>query len=252
MRLTHTACSLLAVATVGGLLLLSAGFATAPAEDLPETIDVAELLETDPGWFYRVHAGIAPPEADPADPAAVPAPETGTIRGSLDSPFARRYPAAVYIDTIEGGQFDAPATNPVMDQVNLRFTPHVLAVLEGSTIDFPNSDQVRHNVYTTKSAACQFNLGTYAEGMSKSVTCDNLGVITLLCNVHAEMSGYIVVAPTPYFATTDSAGEFLIEGVPAGTYSLTFWHQRLASQTVEVTVQANAEVQVEFSGLKRK
>lgn len=252
MRLTRKVCTQLALATVVGLVFLSATFVAAPAEDLPETIDVAELLNTDPDWFYRVHAGIVPTETGPSGSAAVPASETGTIKGSLDSPFARRYPAAVYIDKIEGRQFDAAATHPVMDQVNLRFTPHVLPVLEGSTIDFPNSDQVRHNVYTTRSSVCLFNLGTYAEGMSKSVTCSNLGVTTLLCNVHAEMSGYIVVVPTPYFATTDSAGEFLIEGVPAGTYNLTFWHERLAAQTLDVTVEANAEAEVTFGDLKRK
>lgn len=178
--------------------------------------------------------------------------QAGAIKGVLSSPFARRYAAAVYIVGAEGEQFDPPAVNPVMDQQNLMFTPHVLPVLVGSTVDFPNTDEVRHNVYTTKSSVCQFNLGTYPAGDKKSVTCGNLGVVTLLCNVHAEMSGYIVVCPTPYFATTDERGQFVIEGVPPGTYSLTFWHERLASQTVEVTVQPDAVAHVEFTGLHRK
>lgn len=209
-------------------LLLAGGFA--PAE------------QRDP-----INASIAARSIDATSGA-----QTGTIEGVLSSPFARRYAAAVYIVAAEGEPFAPPAVNPVMDQQNLMFTPHVLPVLVGSTVDFPNSDEVRHNVYTTKSSVCQFNLGTYPAGDKKSVTCGNLGVVTLLCNVHAEMSGYIVVSPTPYFATTDDRGRFVIEGVPPGTYSVTFWHQRLASQSIEVTVQPDAATHVEFTGLRRK
>lgn len=179
-------------------------------------------------------------------------PETGTIRGVLAHRIAQRMPAAVYIAAIEGEQFAPPTLNPVMDQVNLRFTPHVLPVLVGSTIDFPNSDETRHNVYTSNSSACRFNLGIYGDGVVKHVTCDKPGVIMVLCNVHAEMRGLIIVSPTPYFATTDDAGEFVIEGVPPGTYRLTFEHERLASQELEVTVTAGAETYVEFTGLSRK
>lgn len=208
-----------------GTLLLAAGFA--PTEQR-EPIDVSSAA----------HGGG---EA-----------QTGSIEGVLSSPFARRYAAAVYIEGADGEPFQSPAVNPVMDQQNLMFTPHVLPVLVGSTVDFPNSDEVRHNVYTTKSSVCQFNLGTYPAGDKKSVACSSLGVVTLLCNVHAEMSGYIVVSPTPYFATTDNSGRFVIEGVPAGTYSVTFWHERLASQSVEVTVQPDAATHLEFTGLRRK
>lgn len=177
---------------------------------------------------------------------------TGTIRGRLDHAFATRLPAAVYITAIEGESFAPPAVNPVMDQLNLRYTPHVLPVLAGSTIEFPNNDETRHNVYTAKSSVCQFELGLYAAGVVKKVKCDDSGVIMVLCNVHAEMRGFIVIAPTPYFAATDAAGEFVIDGVPPGDYSITFEHERLASQTLPVAVSAGAESQIEFTGLARK
>lgn len=202
-------------------------------------------------------AGFAPTEQrEPIDASSAAhgrgEAQTGSIEGVLSSPFARRYAAAVYIEGADGEPFQSPAVNPVMDQQNLMFTPHVLPVLVGSTVDFPNSDEVRHNVYTTESSVCQFNLGTYPAGDKKSVTCDNLGVVTLLCNVHAEMSGYIVLSSTPYFTTTDDRGWFVIEGVPSGTYSVTFWHQRLAAQIVEVTVRPDTVTHVEFADLRRK
>ncbi len=181
-----------------------------------------------------------------------PVQQTGTIKGILKNPFAKRYPAVVYVTEIEAKRFEPPKTNPVMDQKNLAFTPHVLPVLVGSTIDFPNSDQVRHNVYTTKDSACQFNLGTYPASVVKRITCDRVGVISLLCNVHAEMSGYIVVCPTPYFATTNERGEFSISGVPAGSYKLTFWSERLAATVIEVRVDLGKEADVEFTGLQVK
>lgn len=179
-------------------------------------------------------------------------PQKGTITGTLKNPFARKYPAAVYVADVPGAIFELPKAHPVMDQKNLVFTPHVLPVFVGSTIDFPNSDDVRHNVYTTRDSVCQFNLGTYPAGEVKRVRCDNVGMISLLCNVHAEMSGYIVVSPTPYFATTDTRGEFSIPDVPPGTYRLTFWHEKLASTVVEVAVEPGREAYVEFSGLERK
>jgi len=176
----------------------------------------------------------------------------GAIRGRIDHAFARRLPAAVFITAIEGESFAPPAVNPVMDQVNLRYTPHVLPVLAGSTIEFPNNDETRHNVYTARSSVCQFELGLYPAGVVKQVKCADSGVITVLCNVHAEMRGFIVVTPTPYFAATDAAGEFVIKGVPPGNYSITFEHERLTSQTLPVTITAGAESHVEFTGLARK
>lgn len=179
-------------------------------------------------------------------------PTTGTIKGTLDSPFARRYRAVVFIASPHGADMPPPAVNPVMDQRSLRFEPHVLPALAGSTIDFPNSDEVRHSVYTTDSSSCRFNLGTYPAGEVKRVKCDSPGVIVLLCNVHAEMSGYIVVTPTPYFAVTDERGEYEIPDVPAGQHTLTFWHERLAPQEREVVVTAGATTTLDFTNLTRK
>ncbi len=260
MRFAQKYSPQLTALAVLSLMALSVGFASLPATGQPES-PPSDPQETDPHWLLRPGAPEQPEHRDALlrgirerspSTGLGPIPNTGTIKGILDSPFARRYPAVVYVDEIEGKRFDPPTENPLMDQVNLMFKPHVLPALVGSTVDFPNNDEVRHNVYTTKSSACQFNLGTYAAGESKQVTCTEPGVITLLCNTHAEMSGYIVVVPTPYFATTDNKGEFAIAGVPGGTYRLTFWHERLAPQTLEITVEPDAETYAEFSDLRRK
>ena len=211
-------------------------------------------------------------------PAEQQAAGSGTITGKLKNVFVRKYPAVVYIQGPRTSRPDPkkrpapkqgkkPASrkqvpgkqdpgkirkNPVMDQKNLIFTPRVLPILVGSTVDFPNSDKVRHSVYTTKSSCCKFNLGTYPSGQTKQVKCNKPGVITLLCNVHAEMVGYIVVCPTPHFAVTNRKGEFTITGVPPGKHKLTFWHEKLAPKTLDVTVTTGKGAHVEFKRLKRK
>lgn len=114
-----------------------------------------------------------------------------------------------------------PESSAVMDQRRLRFIPHVLPIVRGTTVSFPNSDAVRHNVFSP-SEACMFNLGTYPPGSVREVTFRRSGVVELLCNVHPEMSAYIVVLDTPYFAKTDRQGHFQITDLLPGNYTLNF------------------------------
>lgn len=147
---------------------------------------------------------------------------------------------AVYIDTIPGKTFDAPAKHVVMDQKHLEFVPHVLVVLKGTTVDFLNSDSTLHNVFWPDiggNKKLAHNLGTWPQGQKKSFTFDNPGAASLLCNVHPEMSGYLLVVPTPYFATTDGSGDFEIKDVPPGKYTLKTWSEegKPISQPVDVS-----------------
>jgi plastocyanin len=143
--------------------------------------------------------------------------------------------AVVYIDSIPGKTFAPPTTPVTLDQVNLRFTPHVLPVLAGTNVAFPNSDPVRHNVFSP-TASWKFNLGTYPRGSTKFRVFDKPGAFTLLCNVHAEMSAYVIVTETPYFAVTDKAGAFTIRHIPPGTYLLKTWHAKARPFTRNITV----------------
>src|SRR5262245_55082374 len=157
--------------------------------------------------------------------------------------------AVVYIDKIPGKTFAAPSTPIPLDQVNLTFVPHVLPVLVGTKVAFPNSDDIRHNVFSPTSWS-KFNLGTYPKSTTKYYVFEKPGTVTLLCNVHAEMSAYVIVTETPYFAVTDRAGKFALKNVPAGNYVLKVWHERAKSLSMPVVVEENRTVVATFE-LKR-
>ncbi|MGC2671287.1 MAG: plastocyanin/azurin family copper-binding protein [Candidatus Acidiferrum sp.] len=146
---------------------------------------------------------------------------------------------AVYVDAIPGKTFEAPKEHPVMDQHKMTFVPHVMVVQQGTTVDFLNSDSVGHNVYwpsISGNKKLAHNMGTWPQGQKKPFQFNDLGVAALLCNVHPEMSGYLIVVPTPYFAVTDKEGSFEIKNLPAGKYTLKTWSEdgKPTRQEIEV------------------
>jgi plastocyanin len=147
---------------------------------------------------------------------------------------------AVYIDAIPDKKFDAPTTKPLIDQNKMTFNPHVVVVQVGTTVEFLNSDPVGHNVYwpsISGNKKLAHNLGTWPKGDKKSFQFNDVGVAGLLCNVHPEMNGYVVVSPTPYFALTDKGGNYEIKNVPPGKYTLKTWSEdgKVTTQAVEVS-----------------
>ncbi len=174
----------------------------------------------------------------------------GEIQGKVTASGIRSAEnIAVYIDAIAGKDFSAPPQHAVMDQRSLKFVPHVLVVLKGTTVDFLNSDNVGHNVFWPSvggNKKLAHNLGTWPQGVKKSFTFNDLGAVPLLCNVHPEMSGYVVVVPTPYLAVTDKEGHYEIKGVPPGTYSLKTWSEEGKPSTQAVTV-ANGPVTADLT-----
>lgn len=155
--------------------------------------------------------------------------------------------AVVYIDKIQSKTFPAPKEHARMDQKNLAFAPHVLPVLAGTTVEFLNSDDVLHNVFCPDKCADKFNLGTWPKGQTKSYTFKEEGcVATLLCNVHPEMEGYVVVVGTPYYAVSAKDGSYSIKDVPAGKYTLKIWHEKLKGQEVSVDVPEKGDATVDF------
>ena len=148
---------------------------------------------------------------------------------------------AVYVDAIPGKKFDPPAQHVTIDQRKMAFVPHVTVVLQGTTVDFLNSDSVGHNVYwpsISGNKKMNHNLGTWPQGQKKSFQFSDLGAAPLLCNVHPEMSGYVVVTPTPYFAVTDKEGNFAIKNVPPGHYDVATWSEEGKPTTQAVDVAA--------------
>ena len=160
--------------------------------------------------------------------------------------------AVVYIEKVGDNKYDAPVEHGIVDQMNLVFIPHVIAVQKGATVDFPNNDLVRHNVFSPPDCCNQFNLGTYDVGASKPVIFDKSCEVPLLCNVHAEMSAFVVVIDNPYFAVTAKDGSYTIDNVPPGAYKMKTWHETLKSEEQEVKVEGGKTVEADFELKKRK
>jgi plastocyanin len=139
----------------------------------------------------------------------------------------------------------------VMDQRNKRFSPRVLPVLVGTTVDFPNNDNTWHNVFS-KSEAREFDLGLYPSGQSRSVTFDKPGVVRILCNVHPRMEAYILVQGHPHFSAADSRGNYRVDAVPLGKYRLEVWHPELGVKTVSFNLAREGEVLGIDIDLKKK
>ena len=165
----------------------------------------------------------------------------GDIEGKISGMNGK---SVVYVDTIAGKAFPAPKDHPVINQKGLMFSPHVVVVQQGTTVDFLNSDTVAHNVFWPSIGGDKKltkNLGTWPKGEKRSFTVDKAGVVPLLCNVHPDMMGYLIVSPTPYFAETDDSGNYKIKDVPDGSYKVVVWHEGAKNQSKPVTVAGGSK-----------
>jgi len=171
----------------------------------------------------------------------------GTISGKVSGVNGE---SVVYVEAIAGKTFPAPTAKPVIDQKGLMFVPHLVVVQQGTTVEFLNSDKVAHNVFWTSvggNKKLTHNLGTWPQGEKRPFKFDNPGAVPLLCNVHPEMSGYVVVSPTPYFAVSDKLGEYKIENVPDGSYTVTAWHEGAKNQSKPVAVAGDTKADFTLS-----
>jgi len=115
-----------------------------------------------------------------------------------------------------------PQGRVVLDQRNLRFSPQVLVVRVGTTVDFPNDDRVFHNVFSFHNGKV-FDLGLYPVGATRPVKFDEAGLSRIFCNIHPNMAAYVMAVDSPYFARADESGAFTIPAVPAGSYTYHAW-----------------------------
>jgi len=168
----------------------------------------------------------------------------------------------VYVVKAPGISTDLSNVNFIMDQKNLTFLPHILPVLAGSTVNFPNYDKVAHNVFSL-SRTKKFNLGSYKPGTTKTILFDKPGIVELRCDVHAEMGAYIMVMKNPYWAVSDAKGNFKIpdpayldqhgiKGVPdlpPGKYVIKTWHEKLKTvkKVVEVTEKGKTTLRLDLT-----
>ncbi len=236
-----------------------------PPMDNYEEVE-AKILELKEELSYKNKQSAKKTEAHVKNP--------GTIEGqvrveTLHSEIAERHSedTIVYLENVPGYAYQPvikrhaikvghiaftkekglAAEPPILDQWNVEFIPHVLPILKGSTVDFPNTDDVRHNVYSPDpipGTHRMLSLGTYDPDVIKIIRLDKPGEITLRCNVHKEMSAFIVVLDNPYFALTDKTGAFTIDNVPPGNYTLVTWHEKYKPVNQQVTVKPNHTVKV--------
>ena len=158
-----------------------------------------------------------------------------------------RVKSVVYLESAPRGAFEqSEGGRAVMDQRNETFVPHVLAITTGTSVDFPNSDRIYHNVFSLSKTA-RFDLGRYAVGRSKSVRFDHPGIVRVFCDIHSHMNAFVLVFSHPFFAITDGEGRYHIDNVPAGAYAVIAWNEGVSSDARPATVPDGGTAELDFT-----
>jgi plastocyanin len=163
--------------------------------------------------------------------------------------------AVVFLESAEARRLVKPQAGVEMAQEKRQFVPVAMVIPVGTEVLFPNRDTVRHHVYSF-SPAKKFELKLYTGTPSKPVLFDQAGVVVLGCNIHDQMAGWILVVETPYYASSPATGKAQIDNVPAGTYKLRAWHNRLPvgapalEQPLTVPATGTASASVRMAGLQ--
>jgi len=185
-----------------------------------------------------VRVTLAPAAARP-DPGAL---GMAAMRDPID-----RRKSVVYLETAPQSAFEANEQRRArMDQRDERFVPHVLAIVAGTWVDFPNDDKTYHNVFSL-SKTQEFNLGRYAVGHSKAVRFEHPGIVRVFCEIHSHMSAFILVFGHPFFTMTDTEGRYRLDNIPPGTYSVVAWNEGTASDPAPVTVPSGGTAELDIT-----
>jgi plastocyanin len=182
--------------------------------------------------------------------------QTGIVKGTITIAGKPTSDVVVSIEGVRPETFKAQlaamkSKKAMIDQKEQKFIPTTLAVVIGTTVEFPNHDKVWHNVYS-KGGVKNFDLGLYPAGQSRSVTFDKPGIDRVLCNAHPNMEAFIVVKEHPFFSTADSRGNYRIDGIPLGSYRVTVWHPELGVTDAGVELVRDGQVSDINFDLKKK
>jgi plastocyanin len=145
-----------------------------------------------------------------------------------------------------------PGTKPpeipaVIRQKDAAFIPHVLPIMVGTKVEWPNEDEVFHNVFS-KSDANSFDLDLYRKGdPAKVVLFDKTGKVDVFCSIHSRMSCVVLVLENPCFAVTDDKNHFVITNIPPGSYQLTAWHERLPDKVIPITIKGDEDINLDIT-----
>jgi plastocyanin len=173
----------------------------------------------------------------------------GQLSGAAGNPGAAvpsdtTYGIAYVSDVGQAG--DAPLPSVLLDQRGQRFIPRILAVVVGQTVEFRNSDNVFHNVFSY-SPPKRFDLGRYPRGKSKRLTFQKPGLVQVFCDIHSDMRSDIVVVPSKRFAYVDASGRFKIEDVPSGKHTVVVWLPKRGERTGDIEVSESGSASFALS-----
>ena len=218
-------------------------------------------------------AAVKPAEAAPAGGAVISgsvsltgnAPAPQKIKMAADPACAQQHPDAVmareivanngklqytlvYIKEGISGSFPAPAEPVTLNQIGCMYEPHVFGVQVGQKVEILNSDSTLHNINCQAKSNKKFNIAQPTKGMKSTKTFDQPEVgVPFKCNVHPWMAAYAGVFSHPFFAVSDANGSFSIKGLPAGTYTVEAWQEKLGVQSQKVTVADGESKEVSFT-----
>jgi plastocyanin len=171
----------------------------------------------------------------------------GTVKGTLpvaDAQEAQK--TVIYIEEVPEGSLPAPPSSPIkLSQRGARFSPAVMPLFKGTSVDFTNDDWVTHNVFS-KSKVKPFDLGLYGKEQAKVLKFDEPGRVEIFCSIHPRMNGVILVLQNPYFTKPSEDGSFTLPNVPAGEWKLRVYRPGQEQGPLSVKVPAKGTVEVKF------
>jgi plastocyanin len=152
----------------------------------------------------------------------------------------------VYIERMPATEGSVRADRAMLRQRDERFSPHVLPIVRGTTVEFPNDDALFHNVFSL-SRAKEFDLGRYPRGVTRSITFERPGIVQVFCHIHSDMNAVVLVLDNGYFTVPDSSGRYSIPDLPPGEYTLVAWHERIRPVTHRLRVDPGQLARVDFT-----
>jgi hypothetical protein len=172
---------------------------------------------------------------------------TGTVTSEGEIPL---HELVIFLESPDPARALPPPGPPVkVSQKGAQFAPPLTIIRVGQTVEFPNDEDrlIEHNVFSNAPAK-RFDLGLYPPGQSRAVTFDKPGAVFLYCSIHRHMDGVIFVSPTPFASRVDNDGNFRIDNVPPGNWTLRTWQRRkrFPEQTVPLAIDANKPVTVKL------
>jgi plastocyanin len=167
-----------------------------------------------------------------------------TVR-SRATPLPEARNVIVFLDGVKA-LVDLKAMHAEIAQEDEQFTPHVVAVTVGSTVEFPNRDTFFHNVFSL-SRPKSFDLGRFPSGVTRSERFLKPGLVKVYCHIHSQMSAVIRVFDHPFFTIPDDQGAFVLEGIPTGEFTMVAWHERIGERRDTVTIKPGATTTISFT-----